>query len=103
MEEDRLMEIKLNRYDQKEKLSWSVSPEGKCFDKDYTLSRNADVYEDNPIIDDEKCEPRRENFSNYQRYDSSYCFLPKNVFFKYSLFIYLNLAYCTYLVVFFCF
>ncbi|XP_074583786.1 paired amphipathic helix protein Sin3-like 5 [Curcuma longa] len=78
MEEDRLMEIKLNRYDQKEKLSWSVSPEGKCFDKDYTLSRNADVYEDNPIIDDEKCEPRRENFSNYQRYDSSYCFLPKN-------------------------
>ncbi|KAG6474815.1 hypothetical protein ZIOFF_064030 [Zingiber officinale] len=78
MEEDKLMEIKLNGYCQKEKLSWSVSPGGKCFDKDFTPSRNADVYEDNPIIADEECDPRRENFSNCQRYDSSYCFLPKN-------------------------
>lgn len=104
MEEDKLMEMKLNRYGQKEKRSWSVSSEGKCFDKDHTLSRNADVHEDNPIIDDENCERRRVDFSNGQRYDTSYCFLPKNVFFKYFLFISLNLAYCTYLVVnFFCF
>ncbi|KAG6496064.1 hypothetical protein ZIOFF_043912 [Zingiber officinale] len=70
MEKDTLM-------DMGGKLSGSVSIKGKYLGVD-PLSKGADVYVDNTSFEEEKCQPIRENFSNCQRYDTSYCFLPNN-------------------------
>ncbi|XP_074562479.1 paired amphipathic helix protein Sin3-like 4 [Curcuma longa] len=71
MEKDTLMEMW-------GKVSGSVSIKGKCLGSVDPLSKDADVYGDNRSLEEEKCQPIRENFSNCQRYDTSYCFLPNN-------------------------